>query len=332
MPGLLWWWVGPFLLAVLGTPVALAYARRRRMLDEPGERRSHAVATPRGGGVAIVIAMLSTLVPVLLVWPAQWPLLSALIAGTLVVATAGWIDDHRPTSPWWRLSMHVLAGVLLAAGAWYQGEGVSLAVLALLLAIPLINIWNFMDGIDGIATTQAGIAALSVSVLGSGPVQALGVALLGACCGFLPFNAPRARIFLGDVGSGALGFLVAGLMVLMASTDADAAPRWWLLALPMAAFLVDASFTLLRRMVAGERWWEAHVQHVYQRMAKAQGAHMPVTFAYLGWALAGFVMLLATGAASIPVALGTIASWLAISALFWLLLRRRYVTCGESAA
>lgn len=327
-----WWaWGAICFLAVLAcTPLALAYARRRQLLDSPGARRSHSVTTPRGGGIAIVVVMLGAIITAMVHWPGQRIWLSALLLGTFLVAIAGWIDDHRSTSPWWRLSLHALAGLLLAAGALSQGESAWAALAAFVLSVHLVNIWNFMDGIDGIATTQAAVVAAGVAWFGHGPIQALGLALLAACLGFLPFNFPRARIFLGDVGSGALGFLLAALIVAAAAARPQA--PWWLLALPLAAFVVDAAFTLLRRMVRGERWWEAHVQHVYQRLARALGAHMPVTLAYLGWSLLGLLGLaLLTDAPPVPAAIATLA-WLLASAALWWHLHRRHAGLLEPAS
>src|SRR5690606_23140662 len=143
----------------------------------------------------------------------------------------------------------------------------------------LVNIWNFMDGIDGIAAGQALVVAGAWALLaGQGPVLWLGLALAGGALGFLPFNFPRARVFLGDVGSGALGYGLAALLALGALGQSPATRVAWLL--PLQPFLIDGSLTLLARMVAGEAWWRPHVQHAYQCWARRRGAHVPVTLAY----------------------------------------------------
>jgi UDP-N-acetylmuramyl pentapeptide phosphotransferase/UDP-N-acetylglucosamine-1-phosphate transferase len=149
-----------------------------------------------------------------------------------------------------------------------------------------------MDGIDGLAASQAFVAAAAYALFaGAGPVVPwLGVALAAACAGFLPFNLPRARIFLGDVGSGALGYLLAVLAVLC--LPATGWPGASLLALPLLAFGVDASLTLGRRILRGERWWEPHVQHAYQSQARQRG-HGAVTAGYLGFTLAASALMLA---------------------------------------
>ena len=287
--GMLPWAGAAFAVACASTWLARRYALRRRLIDQPGERRSHRVATPRGGGVAIVAAIL----PVLawLAWrsPAQWPLWGALATGLLLVAGIGWGDDHRPLSPWLRLAVHALAAACLAWGVG-RGAGPAAATVAFVLALALTNVWNFMDGIDALAASQALLVALACAWwAGSGPVALLAVALAAACAGFLPFNLPPARIFLGDVGSGALGYLLAALLALLAPGDWRAAP---LLLLPPSAFLLDAGLTLARRMLRGERWWLAHTTHAYQCWARRTG-HGPVTAAYAGWTAVAAVLMLA---------------------------------------
>src|SRR5690606_7576504 len=187
------------------------------------------------------------------------------------------------------------AGVVMAGGAPW------LALLALGLVPVLVNVWNFMDGIDGLAASQAALAAAGLALLaGEGPAVLPALALSAACLGFLPFNFPRARIFLGDVGSGALGFALAVLVVLLPS-DAPTDDRVGVLllaALPLSAFLVDATLTLSGRIVRRERWWTAHVEHAYQRFAVRAGSHAPVTMAYAAWtavATVAAVVLLDSG-------------------------------------
>lgn len=270
------WLALHFFIAAAGTWLARGYALRQQLMDAPGERRSHSVATPRGGGIAIVFSLL--LATAWLGWlaPQDRLLLASFAGGLLLVAGVGWWDDHRPLSPWWRLLVHALAATLLAGATWTATGAWLPTVTAWLAVMALVNIWNFMDGIDGIATTQAALCALAFLFVLHGPWAWLAGALFAACLGFLPFNFPRARIFLGDVGSGALGFALAGLLTVAYSS---AKPSWWLI-LPMLPFLVDAGFTLLSRILRGERWWTPHVGHVYQRAARRFG-HFRVTLAYL---------------------------------------------------
>lgn len=321
------WFLVPLAIALAGTWVALRYARGRGLLDQPGERRSHAVATPRGGGISIVAALLLAILILGYSEPELRPVLLAGALGLVLVAAVGWIDDHRPLSPLLRLAAHAFSACLLAAALLLSGHGVLPALLAFGAVLVLVNVWNFMDGIDGLATTQAAIAALGYALLaGPGAAMWLSLALAGACLGFLPYNFPKARIFLGDVGSGALGqalALILALMLVSPRTGLAATP-WPLLVLPLAAFLVDASLTLGRRMLRGEAWWLPHVQHAYQGWARTLGRHVPVTLAYAGWSMIGVAFMYAlTGAGhGFIIVTVAVAGWCLAGCLVWVFLQR----------
>ena len=292
-PGLsLWFALNVAACAAAGAWFVRRYALRRGLLDHPGERRSHRTPTPRGGGVGIVGVWLFVLALCCVGRPDRASALLAIIGGTSLVAGIGWIDDHRPLSPWLRLAVHAVAASLLAWAAWQQGGGTAGVVLAFVSAVVLVNAWNFMDGIDGLAASQAAIAAVAYAlVAGDRTTTALAWALAAACCGFLPFNFPKARIFLGDVGSGALGYALAVLLTLVAIEGGRGISSWPLLLIPISAFLIDASLTLCRRMLRGDRWWTAHVEHAYQQLAFRAGAHWPVTLAYAGWSACGALIV-----------------------------------------
>lgn len=306
-----------FVTALVGTWLARRYALRRRLVDLPGARRSHVHATPRGGGIAIVAAVLPILL--WLAWAgssgAMW---MAAAVGLVMVAGIGWVDDHRPLSPWLRLGIHATAAATLAAGMAWAGQPLWWCLCICVLAVGLVNVWNFMDGIDGLATTQAMLVAIACGLL-SGHV--LPLAVLAACAGFLPFNTPRARIFLGDVGSGAVGFLIACLFASLPTPDA--APATLLLLLPVSAFMIDAALTLGARMLRGERWWMPHVQHVYQRLVQHGAPHMKVTLSYGGWTLGAVVLLFLLDESTLSFILGAIAAWYLLTMTTWFLLRAR---------
>ncbi len=269
------------LVSASGSAWAIRYAHGKGLLDAPGQRRSHQVATPRGGGIGIVLACLLAIVAISLhaPAPAPWWLIAA---GLLLVGGIGWLDDHRALPAWPRLGTHALASLLLAIAMHMDGADIVDCAIAFVLAIGLVNAWNFMDGINGLAASQAMLCGLALVAMPGFDAPLLGIAMAGACLGFLPFNAPRARIFLGDVGSGVLGYLVAVLVVLaFRSTHAN---DWPLLLLPPLAILVDSSLTLLGRMRRGERWWQAHVEHAYQRWSRSVG-HARVTLAYGLWTI-----------------------------------------------
>lgn len=306
------------LIAAIGTWLARGYAVQRDLLDHPGERRSHQVATPRGGGIAIVAALLVAAVALMFRDPTHRTLLAGFVTGLVLVAGVGLVDDHRPLSPWLRLAVHGLAAVLFAAAIQMVFGNPWLGVAALALMMVLTNVWNFMDGINGIAASQALLLGAALALLLGGVWGLLAAALAAGCLGFLPYNYPRARIFLGDVGSGAIGFSVAALVAVCVARFGTHAG--WLL-LPLSAFLVDAGLTLLRRMLCGERWWTPHTQHAYQVWARRDG-HVIVTLAYASWtAIAAIAMIVMFGA-STTVLLCSCVAWYGSAALAWWLLQR----------
>lgn len=330
VPGLpvssLAWFLLPLASSLAGTWLALGYARRRGLLDQPGERRSHAVATPRGGGISIAVVLLATILVVGYRYPELRLVLQAGGVGLVLVAAVGWIDDHRPLSARARLVAHALSAALLAAAVLLSGHGALAAGIAFAAVLVLVNVWNFMDGIDGLATSQAAIAGLGYAlVAGPGAPAWLGLALAGACCGFLPFNFPRARIFLGDVGSGALGqgLALAGVLVMIAPAGTAGPSLWPLLVLPLATFLVDASLTLGRRVLRREAWWQPHVQHAYQVWSRRLGRHAPVTLAYAGWSAAGVALMIGMTFADCAFIIVMLAAcgWCLASGLAWIVLQ-----------
>lgn len=311
-------------IGAAGTWIARTYALQRQLMDQPGERRSHRVPTPRGGGIAIALAFLVAIAAMIVRQPSEIVLLICAGVGFLLVAGIGWIDDLRPLSPWPRLAVHVVAAGWLAVGFYLSGRSGSLALTVFVLSLVLVNIWNFMDGIDGLAATQAVLVAAALAYVSGASLSIhLGLALIAATLGFIPFNFPRARIFLGDVGSGALGFGLALLVGL--SLEAMPFAAWPLVLLPLSAFLLDAGLTLFTRILRGEHWWMPHVEHAYQRWARRAGGHPTVTLFYAAWTLsASLFMVLLRGEDRIGIAMAVMA-WLAIGCGFWYWLRRRSV-------
>ncbi|PJK11078.1 lipopolysaccharide biosynthesis protein [Lysobacteraceae bacterium NML08-0793] len=278
--------VGAAFASLLGTGLARRYALHRQLLDMPGEaRRNHQVITPRGGGIAMAVVMLLACLG--LAWThAQWAW-AMVAAGLTLVAGIGWWDDHRPLAARLRLTVHLLAAVLLAVAGIGFGWPLWLCLCALVAAVALTNIWNFIDGINGLAASQALLVALLGAWLMGGAGQLFALALLGVCAGFLPWNFPRARIFMGDVGSGALGYLLAALWAMAAADDFA---HGWLMTLPLSACVLDASLTLLLRIRRGEKWWQAHSAHTYQILARRLGRHLPVTLGFFLWTLNGVII------------------------------------------
>ncbi|WAH66361.1 MraY family glycosyltransferase [Xanthomonas hortorum] len=287
MPQVWLWCLAHLVVAALGTWLLRRYALHRRLLDQPGERRSHVIATPRGGGMAIVAAILLGCIAATVFWPTARPVIGWFAVWLVLVAGVGWWDDHRPLSARLRFAIHLMASASLGVLVSHSTGNVWDGVLSAVASVVLINVWNFMDGINGLASSQAALAALAFAFVLPGAWAWAGLAVAASCLGFLPFNFPRARIFLGDGGSGALGYVLAALLAL---TVATGQVSWWIGWLPLTAFLVDAGFTLLSRMLAGQRWWEPHAQHVYQRLARRLETHVPVTGVYFAFSVAAFCL------------------------------------------
>lgn len=286
-------WLVALVAALSGTGVGLI--RRyglRRLLDVPNERSSHSEPTPRGGGIALAAACLLGLAAATGLGVVPLSLVAAVAGGGLLVAGIGFLDDHGHVSPPVRLTCHVVA--FLWAMAWLGGLpavdfgrgpvelGLFGHALALLYFTWFLNLFNFMDGIDGIAATQALTMSLTAALLlklgPANPAGDLPVLLLAAAtAGFLVWNWPPARIFMGDAGSGFLGFAL-GTLSLWTVVQGWLSPWTWLIL--GGAFLADATVTLLVRARVGARLSVAHRSHVYQRLSRQWGAHRPVTLAY----------------------------------------------------
>ncbi len=272
------------------TAVVRRVAIARGVLDLPNVRSSHVVATPRGGGLSIAVAVSIALTGLALGGTIQPKLLWALMGGGVAVALVGFADDHRPVPAWVRLLVHLGAAVWAvlwlgapAAIALHNHAvqlGWSGAVLAVASVTWVLNLFNFMDGIDGIAASEAvfvtGAAMPLMGLCGvTGDVSATCLMIAAACLGFLLWNWPPAKIFMGDVGSGYVGFVIAALALAAAHQSTVAVWVWLILG---GVFFVDATVTLIRRLVRGERVHEAHRSHAYQWLARRWG-HRRVTLA-----------------------------------------------------
>lgn len=270
------------------------HAERLRLVQAPNHRSSHIRPTPAGGGIGIVIA--ASLAGVLLLPTAPQPLGWSMLGLALLMAVTGLVDDIRPVSARTRFATQfaLVLALLLVLGempqlqlhaGWAIG-GALLAGLLLIAGLWWINLFNFMDGIDGIAGSEASYMLLAAALLSlwlqpNITQDALWLFMLyiaGSAIGFLAMNWPPARIFLGDVGSTYLAFLIFSLALASIQAGWLTFPCWLVLG---AVFIVDATITLLTRMLRGERWYEAHRSHAYQRiarrMAKHGHTHLPVT-------------------------------------------------------
>lgn len=267
---------GSLVTFVLLKPL-IALLGRRQVVDVPNSRSSHTEVIPRGGGIAVVIGLVAAFAV------AQAPLSLWMVSvGVLAAALLGFVDDLRGLSPFLRLGLLMVLGLVMVA--WLLRDtnlpgwltSVTLAAGVIWLA-GYANAFNFMDGINGISAVATTAAGAWYLLLGSGINSSFleigGAALGGVAVGFLPWNAPRAKVFLGDVGSYSLGLFIAilALVALLEGVALMAA------VVPLLAYLVDTTWTLLRRVWRGDAWYQAHREHVYQRLTDVGLSHLQAT-------------------------------------------------------
>lgn len=284
------WWLLPAcaIVALFLTGALRQYALARSLIDVPNARSSHVVPTPRGGGVSIVVSFLVALMLSASMDAVTWPMTWALMGAGVGIAILGFLDDHGHIVARWRLLGHFIAAIW--ALYWLGGLppltffglvfdlGWIGHVLAAFYLVWLLNLYNFMDGIDGIASVEAICVCLGATLLywltGYGGFALLPLLLAFAVSGFLYWNFPVARIFMGDAGSGFLG-ITLGLLSLQAAFIAPQLLWSWLILL--GVFIVDATWTLFRRLLRGEKVYEAHRSHAYQFASRQYKKHLPVT-------------------------------------------------------
>jgi Fuc2NAc and GlcNAc transferase len=273
--------------SLLFTELIRRYSLKKKLLDTPNERSSHSVAIPRGGGLSIVVCFLmainfSDFLPSNIVY--------ALTGSGLLIAGVGFWDDHGHISAIWRLLSHFMgaAWVLfwLGGGTDFQlfeynvNTGWLGIVLATFVLIWLLNLFNFMDGIDGIAASETIFIACAGAIFfwmhGLDDLRYVSLLLAASSTGFLILNWAPAKIFMGDVGSGFLGLMLGAL----AYASILQGMSVWVWLILFAVFFVDSGITLLRRMIKGEKWYKAHCSHAYQHAARRWG-HKRVTISVI---------------------------------------------------
>lgn len=286
------------MVALLAASVALTWwvrrvALRNGIIDRPNARSSHTTPVPRGGGLAIVILTSLGIIAAAAVGAVDNRLALALLAGGICVAWIGFKDDRQPVPVAARLSIHAVSAIwaiyvlgglpAIQVGHRVVDLGLAGDVLGVVAIVWVVNLFNFMDGIDGIAASEAIFIAVSggaLCAIGVAPISVpvAGAALAATCAGFLLWNWPPAKIFMGDVGSGYLGYVIAVLAVAAAREHPAAIFVWLILG---AVFFIDATVTLVRRLIRGQRAYEAHCSHAYQILARRWGSHRRVTLTVL---------------------------------------------------
>jgi Fuc2NAc and GlcNAc transferase len=278
-----------------GIEIFRRWTLKRGLFDVPNERSSHSVPTPRGGGLIIVAVSLFGYIAAVTITGARFSW--GYFAGAILIALISWLDDLFSISFGWRLLVHISAAILLVFDVGFIRSvampfpvasielGYAGAVLTVIWVVWLVNAYNFMDGIDGIAGLQAVIAAIGWTVFAwifDYPAIYLYSGLIGgACIGFLIHNWHPAKIFMGDVGSAFLGFTFAALPLLAFDerpgnsqllTNTAVVLVWF--------FLFDTVLTFATRLIRGKKVWEAHRDHLYQKMVISGMRHSTVTLIY----------------------------------------------------
>ncbi|MCJ8294581.1 MAG: glycosyltransferase family 4 protein [Oceanospirillaceae bacterium] len=278
-----------FVVSFFLTGALRVYALKKNVMDIPNERSSHAVPTPRGGGVSVVITFLCGLVLVGLLGYVSTEITTLLFTAGLMVALVGWFDDHGHVSAKWRLLVHFLAAFIvvyacdglpvLSFMGWDLSLGWAGHFLTGIALVWILNLYNFMDGIDGLAGGQSVISTSVMGVLLFFVYDQPGFAnlhwLFAACSlGFLLWNFPIAKIFMGDAGSGFIGIMLGAFLLISSHVDQS---LFWAWLIMLAVFITDASYTLIVRFLRGEKIHDAHCNHAYQHATRKLKSHKIVT-------------------------------------------------------
>jgi len=317
-----------FAASAVLTRYLIWHAKQHQLLDIPNERSSHSTPTPTGGGMAIVVTFICVLLTAAWVFNLAAGEVYTLAFTGAVLAVVGYIDDHRHISAQWRLLIHFFVALVLLLSlnqlpalsvfGWQWQSGWLLSGVCLITLVWLLNLFNFMDGIDGIASVEAiaslGGAALIVLVAGGVYWPAILLALAGCVLGFQVFNWPPAKIFMGDAGSGFLGFMLGALALITSATGFISLWAWLIL---LAVFIADSTLTLVRRAKRGEKVHQAHRSHAYQILSRKWGSHLPVTLLVLLVDLAWLLPL--AWAASVWPSAGLLLCLLAYGPLLWIM-------------
>jgi UDP-N-acetylmuramyl pentapeptide phosphotransferase/UDP-N-acetylglucosamine-1-phosphate transferase len=273
---------------VLGFPVR-NLGLRLNIMDKPGHRSSHSTPTPRVGGVAILLAALAAA----LLFFTPTPAFLVATAVGIGIAAVSFFDDLISLPSLARLAVHFIVACACVYFIRLVPTGLDLPfaslhlpyaaafALAVFFLVAFVNFFNFMDGINGIAASQGAFGAIGLAILlyigGAANSVVTAAALGGACLGFLPHNFPKARMFMGDVGSTTLGFALAMLTLL----GAIKTPLSWVACvLPLMPFIYDATFTLIKRILRGENFLKAHREHHYQLLIRSGWSHTRTTALY----------------------------------------------------
>ena len=283
-----------FLASAFTTRQLVAHSLRLSTLDVPNERSSHLTPTPRGGGIAFVAASLIGFLLLLLNDTLDHADLLALCCAGVTVAVAGYLDDRQKISgATIRLVFHAIGAIVLVAAIGFPSQisvfdrtintGIIGSLLGIVYLVWLLNLFNFMDGTDGIAASEATFvcvagAILNYHALSDMNFSAAAIVLAASAFGFLLYNWSPAKIFMGDVGSGYLGIVIGGLSLMAAKQQHELLWVWIIL---LAVFVSDATITLIRRLLRKQKPHVAHRSHAYQHLAIRFNSHAKVSLIVL---------------------------------------------------
>lgn len=298
---------------------------KKGIVDRPGKRRNHKNPTPRGGGIAVIITIISGLIFSIInggfgLQSEHWP----VIAAASVLAIISWIDDIKPLPALLRLAVHAICSfaiifhykITILGGM--LPENIDMAISAMMLAW-FINLYNFMDGIDTITGAEtliicAGIISISYIFMLPSDMAVYAAIIAAATLGFLFWNCHPAKIFLGDVGSVTLGFLLGFLLLKLANIG------YWQAAIILPLYyLADSGITIIKRFVQGKKIWEAHSEHFYQQAVRLGKKHNTVVKIISAFNIALLVIAILLSAHKEYSAIGLLASILLVSLLLRIL-------------
>lgn len=279
---------GSIVVSAILTALVRTFALRHNVMDSPNARSSHTAPTPRGGGISVLATIGIALLAGGILGLAAWDDVVTLGVGMAALGIVGWMDDRRGVPASWRLSAHAVAAswtlvrmgglpaITVGDSAFQLGAfGYVLGILGIVWSI---NLFNFMDGIDGLAGSQSllifGTASVALWLRGDHSLSLIAAIIAAASTGFLVWNWPPAKIFLGDAGSGAIGYLISAIALASENRGAMPVIAFGILG---GVFVADATVTLLRRIGKGHGAAEAHRDHAYQRLARAWASHAAVT-------------------------------------------------------
>lgn len=255
-------------MSALLAPKIIAYCIQRGLIDDVNHRSLHTQPTPRGGGLGIVLVSLPIATALTLAAPtlSNHTYLLVMLGCSLIVAVTGWLDDHRVMPVWGKMLLQAMAAAipLYFLPPVFEDLGWPLWMdrgFLLLGWVWFMNLYNFMDGADGQATTQAVIIAIGVFFIFPHSASIM-LPVAGAALGFLRVNKPKAQIYLGDIGSSYLGYMLAGAIISAIAVKLDHAVPATIICF---YFICDATYTTFKRALKGEKFWQAHRQFWFQR-------------------------------------------------------------------